>query len=160
MEIQTKSNTRKDKWFDNLIHNIELRGFTYEQFKSEYKYSGGNEGRHLNYFNIVFKNKKTPQQTMHCECNHPILENCYVSNNFDYDSIIVMGSCCIKKFIPAAGRTCEICSSPHRNKKNNKCNECRKIKPVISEFKKCKNCTNIIKKQYTRCFNCYQKIKN
>ena len=40
------------------------------------------------------------------------------------DEIIVLGNCCIKKFIPSSGRTCEECDEPHRNRKHNICNSC------------------------------------
>jgi hypothetical protein len=40
---------------------------------------------------------------------------------------VVLGNCCIKRFIPKdlASKTCSVCKKPHRNRRVDKCNGCR-----------------------------------
>lgn len=90
-------------------------------------YCGGRNGRdprHLNYFKMKCPNDDLPDLTDRCICYHKIKENCYITNG---DEILILGNCCIKKFLPEenSGRTCEICKKPHKNRKNNRCNDCR-----------------------------------
>ena len=72
-----------------------------------------------------------------CICGHDISENCYIT---DGNIIIVLGNCCIRKYLPKTqcGRTCRICKQPHKNRKNNICNKCRgiKLKQIFNTWKK------------------------
>jgi len=114
---------------------------------SKWKYIGGDSGRHNNYFNMCLTKYKIsrPPYVDKCACEHHITENCYVYNEDD-DVVQVLGNCCIKKFIPKSGRTCEDCGEPHRNRKWNKCHECvTKIcfdcgEPNYSGYKSCWYC--------------------
>jgi hypothetical protein len=114
---------------DAFIKGLKNYNLSYEDIKnSDWKYCGGDRGRHANYFKLVFPSNlfninKINHET-HCICGHPIVENCYITN--EESEILVLGNCCIKKFIPMCTRTCEKCKLPHKNRKDNKCNNCRK----------------------------------
>jgi len=93
----------------------------------DWVYAGGDQcGAHLNYFKIVFPEAESlPEHEDHCVCNHPIKWNCYIRHKVT-NEVIVLGNCCIKKFIPKSMRTCGMCGEPHKNRKDNYCNDCRK----------------------------------
>jgi hypothetical protein len=112
---------------------------------SNWKYAGGNMGRHKNYFKMVFPKNTLPEYDTHCVCNQKIVENCYITNG---NEVIIVGNCCIKKFIPTSTRSCSQCNQPHQNRLINMCNTCR-----IGTCDKCgKSCDG-----YTRCFRCKYK---
>lgn len=115
-----------------------------------YKYCGGNKGRHLNYFRLFFSNDKPlPTRVHKCVCGHDIVENCYIINE-TRDKIIVLGNCCIKRFLSKdkSGRTCEVCGKPHKNRSVNQCNDCR-VSYCIECGEKC------LKYNYKYCYLCY-----
>lgn len=106
-----------------FIKGLENYGLSYKEIvKSDWKYCGGRTGRHLNYFKICCKNDVLPDQVYECVCGHHIEENCYITNGKE---ILILGNCCIKKFIPKSSRTCEKCGESHRNRVVNRCNKCR-----------------------------------
>lgn len=47
---------------------------------NNWKYCGGNQGSHLNYFKISRKNTNLPPHIDKCICGHHIEENCYITN--------------------------------------------------------------------------------
>jgi len=141
----TKTNST---YFKNLCKNLEAMGLSYEEVSKNYKYSGGTKGSHSNYFDLCFVNISQPQRVSRCLCEHEIKENCYISKDNDFSTIIILGNCCIKKFIKSSSRTCEICSVPHKNRSNNYCNDCKLI------FNKCKDCKKQIKPKFKKCFTC------
>ena len=85
-----------------------------------------------------------PEHQERCVCGHKIKENCYITKD---DSLLVLGNCCIKKFLPNSGRTCENCDKPHRNRKVNRCNSCR--------IGVCDDCNTKCNPDYKTCYNCY-----
>lgn len=130
---------------NKFIKGLENYGLTYDEIKnSNWKYCGGRIGRHLNYFKLCCKNDDLPDEVNECVCGHHIDENCYIT---DGARILVLGNCCIKKFIPKSSRTCEDCGEPHKNRVVNRCNNCRKgvcdecDKKCDESYKKCYNCT-------------------
>lgn len=99
----------------------------------DYYYCGGteNEGqsmRHYNYFITNFGDKDFPSYKDKCICGQYIKQNCYISKKINnkcvYNTIIVLGNCCIKRF-EIDGRTCENCGDKHLNRKTNYCNACK-----------------------------------
>ena len=96
-------------------------GMTVEDLK-DWKYCGGDRGRHLNYFDLSCPDWERPPHSYECVCGHSIQENCYITNG---QELLVLGNDCIKKFIPKSGRTCELCGSSHKNRKVNLCNKCK-----------------------------------
>ena len=79
-----------------FIQGLEAHGLTYEEVKQNWKYAGGNMGRHLNYYNLCYSHLQPPALTDRCVCEHLIKENCYATDGKDF---LVIGNCCIKKFL-------------------------------------------------------------
>tara|TARA_R110002012_G_scaffold284971_1_gene475922 strand:- start:1279 stop:1662 length:384 start_codon:yes stop_codon:yes gene_type:complete len=112
--------TSISKRFSNGLkkYNVSL-----DNLKENWKYVGGEKGRHLNYYNLCCKDEEIPHHEDRCICGHRIKENCYIS---DGENILTLGNCCIKRFLPNCTRTCERCGKCHRNRKDNLCLGCRK----------------------------------
>lgn len=115
-----------------------------------WKYSGGDSGRHLNYWKLKFKNTKTPDHESHCVCGHYIVQNCYITNDKNTE-LLVLGNCCIKAFIPTSARNCSICGNEHKNRIVDRCNKCR--------VGKCDVCDVKCNPQYKKCFDCFKNKK-
>ena len=113
---------------EKFIKGLESYGLSYDDIKNSWKYCGGDTGRHNNYFHVCFPTMSSSdiEHEEYCICGHYIQENCYITNSTETE-ILVLGNCCIKKFIPKSTRTCEICKSPHKNRIDNKCSVCRKF---------------------------------
>jgi hypothetical protein len=142
--------------YKRFIEGLKKEGFEYDDIKDNYKYIGGDTGSHLNYFkhfnidNIAKKNK--------CICGHGIIENCYISNG---TNVIVVGNCCIKKFVPKCNRTCERCGNDHKSIKTNICKECKeaeKKRIYIENTKECILCTKRHKSKNRTCSKCTTEI--
>ena len=131
------------KLTNKFIKGLNDYGLSYDEI-STWKYCGGNMGSHLNYFNICCKNEVLPKRVDECVCGHRIQENCYITDN---KRILILGNCCIKKFIPKSFRTCEKCKEPHKNRVVNRCNNCRKGI--------CDQCDKKCNKLYKKCYTCY-----
>ena len=101
-------------YFKKFCDNLLLLGLTYDEVKRDYKYSGGTKGAHKNYFDLCFPMEDKPEKEELCLCEHPIVDNCYLSKDFDINTILIVGNCCIKKFIDQSSRTCLHCSTPHK----------------------------------------------
>lgn len=117
-------------------------------------YCGGDKGRHQRYFNIFWKgiDRNLPDHQSNCVCGHSIQENCYITRSKDKDSpILVLGNCCIKRFIDKSGRTCEKCGKSHKNRKVNRCGTptsgCRKGV--------CDTCDGKCDPLYAECYCCH-----
>jgi len=110
-----------------------------------WQYIGGNQGRHCEYYKLIYgwEPELDHEWVGECVCGHEITENCYISNG---DETLILGNCCIKRFVPKSGRTCELCSKPHKNRIVDRCNDCRKGR--------CDLCFTSIKPSYKICFSC------
>ncbi len=137
------------KHYKNFVKNLyDNYGMNVSELKN-WKYAGGNQGRHKNYFKLYFGDDILPEYASQCVCGKDIKENCYIHNE-ETDEILIIGNECIKKFMPkeSIGRRCMVCNAPHKNRKNNKCDECRIgfcidcEKPINSWYKKCFACAN------------------
>ena len=138
-----------------FIEGLKKYNLTKEDIEnSNYKFIGGdNEVYSKRGEKILGKEKfqeileNTPKKDK-CICNHSIKVNCYIQSNSC--NILVLGFCCIKKFIPnGLNKICENCGEKHNNRKDNKCNICRMIN--------CLMCSNKIENKYTKCLNCIYK---
>ena len=100
-------------------------------------------------------------------CDHPIVENCYISKDFDINTLLIIGNCCIKRFVKSSSRTCENCNAPHKNRSLNYCNDCKEyIKRGFTE--KCVSCHTLNKRLSKSdkcescnlgfCFTCNKKV--
>lgn len=79
-----------------------------------------------------------------CPCKHPIVMQCYIRNK-KTDEILIVGSCCIKKF--NIKKLCPSCkTTEHKSPKNSLCNDCSKAKTSFKNNLK-KITKNIIKQQ-------------
>lgn len=114
-------------------------GLTYSDL-IQFKYGGGNRNKsHSNYFKLVFGDNEYPDKIDRCPCGHRIKENCYIyKEKSDGYELVILGNCCIKKFIPKSSRTCKKCETPHKNSKWNLCNHCKEeeIEKKKEEIKK------------------------
>ena len=130
---------------NRFIEGLKKYDLSYDDIiNSGWKYCGGNQGRHLNYFKLQEGGSwELPSYEEECVCEHSIIENCYIT---DETRILVLGNCCIKKFIPKSSRTCEYCEEPHKNRVVNRCNKCRKGV--------CDVCNKKCNKKYKKCYNC------
>lgn len=129
-----------------FIEGLKTYGLSLEQINSEgWFYCGGNTGSRFKTFKQYCGFQKLlPHFESKCICGHPIVENCYITK--DKEFFLVIGNCCIKKFIKKSGRTCEKCGSSHRNTSTNKCNDCRE--------NECSECGKSCKYRESRCENC------
>ena len=154
-------------YFKNFCKNLEALGLTYEEVKRDYKYSGGSKGPHKNYFDLCFPIQDIPEKVVNCLCEHPIQVNCYLSKDFEYDTILKLGNCCIKKFIDKSSRTCTHCDAPHKNRLFNYCNNCKEyVKRGYTE--KCLSCNSLSRSlsktnkcdtcNKGSCFKCNKKV--
>jgi len=123
--------------FPRFVKGLYDRGITYKELVQEWKYVGG-DGRsrdenapchitsHQRYFEQVYGNSDYPEWEGYCVCEHIIIENCYMAKRKDINTMIIIGNCCIKRFMPNSGRgrTCQQCGNGHRNSKRNLCNLC------------------------------------
>lgn len=127
---------------DKFIKGLKRFNLTQEEL-IDWKYCSGNKGRHLNYFNLSCPDDDVPELTGKCVCGHTIKENCYITNG---EEILVLGNCCIKRFIPKCSRTCETCGDPHKNRIVNRCNKCR--------AGVCDKCGISCSESYNTCYRC------
>ena len=108
---------------------LAVNGLAVETLMEDYKYAGGDDAngsnpRHLHYYNLARPNEPTPEHVDNCEiCSHDIIENCYIEHKLRGD-IMVVGNCCIKRFVEDSGRTCRDCGAEHRNRTHNLCKAC------------------------------------
>jgi hypothetical protein len=138
-----------DNFTKRFIKGLEECGISYNEIlNGEWSYAGGSRsGRRLDYYKDCFGNIEPPSPEDNRICGHSITENCYLKKD---NRIIVLGNVCIKRFVPKekAGRTCENCGEPHKNRKINRCNECRKCI--------CEKCGEKCSTNYKTCYNCYK----
>lgn len=140
-----------ERFFKGILkkHGITRK----EILNNKWKYCGGDYDRHKNYFNLYFKNdnQSLPKHADECVCGQAIERNAYITNEKD---IIVLGSCCIKKFTPTGlNRTCKTCGEKHLNRLVNKCNKCR------GKDGCCYRCDNINNSEYKECYKCRNQPK-
>jgi hypothetical protein len=132
--------------YKKFIAGIIELGLTEEEIK-KWQYCGGDYASHRHYFELRFPKRKFPDHVQRCVCGHDIKRNAYICNEIgDYNSIIPIGSCCIKHFMTnGLRRTCETCGVIHQNRLINKCNDCRTL------------CCGFKVKQDGKCFQCKKK---
>jgi len=121
-----------------FIQGLQKLGYSYHDIKN-WSYCGGksfSDGehqlltKHEKYFMQCYPNTPFPQQCLECVCGQELIHNCYIrkDNNSPIENILIVGQCCVEKFIDGGiQKVCAKCSSPHNNRSNNLCNDCRKI---------------------------------
>jgi hypothetical protein len=110
---------------DNYRFYENLSKITGDRDPSHYCYAGGRTGSHRSYVKTQkIAEDSLPPPTDRCVCKHTIRENCFLKHK-PTGQLIVVGNCCIKRYVPSCGRTCEKCGNPHKNRKDNLCKRCR-----------------------------------
>lgn len=138
-----------------------------------YNYCGGDKDDkeqsifYRTYFEERFEGRKALKEVSRCVCGHAIYYNCYICNgDDDYDSILILGSCCVRKFIPNGMKQIhkcknifpwgEVCGDIHRRRVKKICEPCEKglvrCTGITEEGIWCKN---RIDKKYSRCEDCW-----
>ena len=130
-----------------FIDGLASYGVSFDDIlNNKWKYCGGDEGRHHNHFIIACAGREKPPHADACVCGHHLRENCYIT---DDESFIVVGNCCINRFITLSARTCCVCDKPHKNRTVNRCNDCRKGM--------CDKCNGICDPKYKSCYKFFIK---
>lgn len=141
-----------EKNYKKFIKGLEILGLEYNNIKEKWKYCGGDTGRHNNYFLECCKEENRPEHEDKCVCDHIITENCYICPKVskeklkDTTTFLVLGNCCIKKFIEKHGRTCAECGIHHKNRKVNLCN--------LHRTWSCSDCGVVCNYGQYKCFDC------
>ena len=76
---------------EKFLEGLKNYGLTYEDIiKSGWKYCGGNQGHHFNYYKLLFNTDKKIEPQDRCVCGHFIKENCYICDR-EHKEILVLG---------------------------------------------------------------------
>ena len=111
-------------YMQRFIKGCNDKGYSFNEVSAMHYCGGSGRTNHKNYFKLQFPGREFLPLTNKCICNHDIEENCYVTNQ-DKSVILVMGNCCIQRYIKKCTRTCCKCGNPHRNRKDDICKSCR-----------------------------------
>ena len=67
------------KLTERFIRGLEQYNLTYDEIiKGNWKYCGGDRGRHFNYFKLFWGDDDLPEHENECVCKHYIENNCYI----------------------------------------------------------------------------------
>ena len=140
------------KVYRKFIDGLKRHGLTLEEVSNNWRYCGGDRRpRHISSWKMFNKGKMLPfpAKEHHCVCEHPIVENCYITDGNGW--ILVVGNCCIEHFVEKSGRICETCGATHRNRNVNKCKDCR--------VGYCAKCGDSCPPKSSKCYNCRMGLK-
>lgn len=91
---------------------------------SEFRYAGGDAGKHFKWFKLAHPNLPQPAHATQCLCTHPIHKNRWIFHISDPNTLLTVGSHCIKRFkIP--GPSCPLCDELHKDRTDIWCGVCR-----------------------------------
>ena len=158
---------------DRFIEGLKEYNLTYEEIvASGWNYCGGDYNDKLNYYKLRFPNEKLLPHADECVCGHYIEKNGYICNKKQTE-FLVLGSCCIKRFI--GGRTCEKCGDKHKRHTINICKWCEnnrifcqvKNKYRYKKFIRCDGIDSggykckekLVKSWKTKCKDCWMSDK-
>jgi hypothetical protein len=113
-----------DAYTQRFKRGLEERGIDYDDVVNNWKYCGGDSGAHLKYWALTNPDMDVGEldRESKCICGHAIRRNCFISKG---DGILILGSCCIKRFMKNSGRTCSQCGAKHKTRKYDLCRECK-----------------------------------
>jgi len=123
----------QDDLSKRFLDGLKSYNLKFEEIKNPEKWKprGGNHGAGKRYFEQCFPDWELPDQQNRCVCGHPIKNNCYLYNE-EIDRFLVLGNCCIKRFLPDTGtRRCQDCNEPHKRRKSNLCEECERVRQTM-----------------------------
>jgi len=112
--------TTNYSYLERFRRGLSSRGYDPDDVMKNWRYYGGDYGEHYNYLRLLGGHKRRKEDR--CVCGQYIKRNCYIEKDND---VIVIGNCCIKRFMKKSGRTCSVCEAPHINRKYNFCNMCK-----------------------------------
>jgi len=127
-----KARRERSGFMTRVRTQLAVNGLTVESL-DEYKYAGGCARSHLRYYELTRPNEPQPERVDHCEiCAHFIVENCYLEHKERGEIELVVGNCCIKRFVHDSGRTCSTCGATHRNQTVNLCKPCIEVNVIAA----------------------------
>lgn len=118
--------TLDDDLSRRFLEGLKKYNLKLEEIKNpeRWKPRGGSQGAAKRYYQQCFPDWEMPAQQDHCVCGHAIKDNRYLYNE-EVDMFLVLGNCCIKRFLPGTGtRRCQVCNEPHKRRKVNVCHKC------------------------------------
>ena len=116
-------------------------GINVEDIADKYEYCGSTSNFGTQYWEHVCKDEKKPGYKNRCVCGTRIVNNAYIINRNEVDEakrILVLGTCCIKRFTRLDRKYCIICGENNPSNSFNVCRKCRKTR--------CKFCTTRLDK--------------
>ncbi len=156
MGISDIEESKKFNYTKKVKDTLKILGMTTKELQ-QYKYIGGDDGPHLEYFNNFFRDKydfaDTINHSSNCEiCGHDIVKNFYILKEDDSEmSLMIIGSECKDRFLEKSKRTCEECDQPHKRRKYNICLDCQ------VKSNKCVECKGYKKCSFKTCYDCHSK---
>jgi hypothetical protein len=99
--MKRPSTKLRQKFIDGLAEY----GLTHDEVKKNWKYAGGDSRHHLNYSTCAMRTFSRPIGRTGASATMCIRENCYIT---DGTWFLVVGNCCIKKFLDKQTRTCDM----------------------------------------------------
>ena len=145
---------------ERVARNLQaLHNLTLEEF-CKFTNCGGASDFQLHYFRLcVGYVRLPPPSKSNCICGHRITDVRFVSNA-DHTQFVVVGNCCIHRFLSEPYRTCGKCGARHKNRKDNLCNACRermKKEERLEKLPKCEDCgAPHMNRVVNRCKECRQ----
>lgn len=130
-----------DKLQQRFIQGLQNYNLSIEEIKSWTYCGSSGSAENRNYFKVCFPEKELPTPSPTCVCGHGIVENCYITNG---ETILVLGSCCVKKFMKIPTRSCMDCGAVHKRRISSKCFDCDKGS-CRHCFQECESNKNICK---------------
>ena len=125
----------EDELSQRFLEGLKRYNLKFEEIKNPQKWKprGGNQGAGKRYFEQCFPDWEMPEQQDSCVCGHRIKDNRYLYNE-ETDRFLVLGNCCIKRFLPQTGtKRCEDCNEPHKRRKVNLCEDCERVREAMAE---------------------------
>lgn len=116
-----------------FLEGLKKYNLKLEEIKNPEKWKprGGSQGPGKRYFEQCFPDWELPEQQDHCVCGHAIKDNRYLYNE-ETDRFLVLGNCCIKRFLPQTGtRRCQDCNEPHKRRTGNLCKDCEGVRQTM-----------------------------
>lgn len=111
----------------------------------DWEWVGGDHGSFLRRWKLMKGDDVQPAHEHYCLCGQSIIYNCYIRSK-RLGRIEVIGSCCVKLFMPNPEdrkKKCAVCRVPHNNLKTDLCNDCATLccpSAKILADRKCNSC--------------------
>jgi hypothetical protein len=102
--------TSFEKPLEETTHKPTING---KQYYISYLY-------YIRTFSNIFD---APAFVNECICTHGILQNCFIYNKLN-GNVLVVGNCCIDRFLIDKNKLCNVCLEPFDNTRNSLCSIC------------------------------------